>query len=234
MFVTEIIRKIAHENIDPQMLSVTGWYITGLLVAFAIALLWIVARVLLRWMRLVLLRWSIWFVQKKHKDDLYSVRQRIQDKFLGQIRWAKKGFQSFHLAWQEARPHGDDKAILPIRLREFLSPEDVLDGVRNRRLAEALPGFFVALGIFGTFLGLVLGLQDLEFGKLDNLQSGVGHLVSGLSLAFFTSLAGIAMSIAFSFIYRLSINRLERSFLALDSLLSEIYPYDSCPFGKRA
>lgn len=227
LIATEIIRKIAPENIDPQMLSVTVWYITGLLLVFFSFLLWIVMRVFIRWIRLVVLRWSIWFVRKKQKGDLDSVRLSIQDKFIGQIGWAKDGFKSFHLAWMEARPQGEDKAILPIRLREFLTPEIVLDGARNRRLAEALPGIFVALGIFGTFLGLILGLQDLEFGKLDNLQEGVGHLISGLSLAFLTSLGGIALSITFSFIYRFCITRLERSFLALDNLLSKIYPYDS-------
>lgn len=227
MILTEVVRKIAPENIDPQMLSITGWYITGLLVVFVIALILIVLPVLTRWVRLVSLCGAIRNVRKLQKGDLQSVRHSIQDKFIGQIGWAKDGFQSFHLAWQEARPQGENNAILPIRLREFLSPEVVLDGARNRRLAEALPGIFVAMGIFGTFLGLVLGLQDLEFGKLNNLQEGVGHLISGLSLAFLTSLGGIALSIVFSFIYRFSITRLERSSLALDNLLSEIYPYDS-------
>ena len=227
MIVTEVIRKIAPENIDPQMLLITGWYLTSLLAVFFIALLFIVLPVLIRWVRLANLRGAIRNVRKSQKGALYSVRQSIQDKFMGQIGWAKDGFKSFHLAWQEARPQGEDNAIMPIRLREFLSPEVVLDGARNRRLAEALPGIFVALGIFGTFLGLVLGLQDLEFGKLDNLQEGVGHLISGLSLAFLTSLGGIALSIAFSVIYRFSVTRLERSFLTLDNLLSEIYPYDS-------
>lgn len=227
MLITEMLRKIAPEKIDPQMLSITEWYITGLFVVFLVALLWIVLRILIRWIRLVKLRGAIWYEKRRQKDNLDSVRQCIQEKLIRRIGWVSSGFQSFHTAWHEARPREEEKAILPIRLREFISPEVVLDGARNRRLAEALPGIFVALGIFGTFLGLVLGLQDLKFGKLDNLQEGVGHLISGLSLAFLTSLAGIALSILFSIIYRLSITRLERSFLSLDNFLSVIYPYDS-------
>ena len=60
----------------------------------------------------------------------------------------------------------------------------MLESGRNRRIAEALPGIFVALGIFGTFLGLVLGLKDLKLDQLETLKDSVGHLVSGLSLAF--------------------------------------------------
>ena len=94
-------------------------------------------------------------------------------------------------------------------------------------MAESIPGIFVSFGILGTFYGLISGLGDIELDKLENLQAGVGHLISGLSIAFSTSLVGIAMSIVFSFIYRLMITRLERSFLSLDNRLTNIFPFNS-------
>lgn len=227
MLINELLRNIAPETIDAQILAITGWYLTGLLSIFILFSAWILLRVLIRWGQLAKLYISILYASKKHKGNLDSLRPHLHAKLIKRMGWAKIGLQSFHLAWQEARPQGEDKAILPIRLREYLPPEVVLDGVRNRRIAEALPGIFVALGIFGTFLGLVLGLQNLEFGKLDNLQAGVGFLISGLSLAFLTSLGGIALSILFSIIDRFSITLLERSLFALDNLFAEIYPYDS-------
>ena len=111
-------------------------------------------------------------------------------------------FRNTDFAWAEARPQGEERAVIPVRLRDFLTPEVVLESGRNRRMAEALPGIFVALGIFGTFLGLVLGLKDLKLDQLETLKDSVGHLISGLSLAFLTSLAGIALSVIFSFSYR--------------------------------
>jgi methyl-accepting chemotaxis protein len=224
--IQTFISWIAPKDIDPQMLRITENYLAGLLILFLVFFLWIVGRVSIRWIQLIVTHRKIRNFKKK-SQDLKSIRSYLKDNLFKKKSWAKDGFEAFCVAWDESRPRNEDKAIMPVRLREFLTPEIVLDGVRNRRLAEALPGIFVALGIFGTFLGLVLGLQGLEFGKLDTLQDGVGQLISGLSLAFLTSLAGIALSIIFSFFYRMAISRLERSFLALDTILCRFYPYNS-------
>ncbi|GEM_PF-881243 len=222
----QLISEIAPKSFDPVMLRNTEFYINILVALFIIFFILITFRVFIRWIGVLLCRVKIRRSLKK-TTELRRVRQEIPDLVSRYCGWAKEGFQEFRMAWEEARLPEESKAVLPIRLREFLTPEMVLDNVRNRRMAEALPGIFVALGIFGTFLGLVLGLGELEFGKLENLQNGVSHLISGLSLAFLTSLAGIALSIVFSLSYRLSINRLERSFLALDGLLCRIYPFES-------
>ena len=154
-----------------------------------------------------------------------TTRQKIHKTLFKHTRWAKDHFNSFRIAWEDARDRNEDIAIMPIRIREFLTPEIVLDGARNRRIAEALPGIFVAIGIFGTFLGLVLGLSDLRIDELENLKQGVGHLLSGLSLAFYTSLMGIFLSILYSILYRWRISSLERSLLKFDTLLCTLYPF---------
>ncbi len=222
----KLILAIAPKEFEPEMLQNTELYIQLLVTIFLVASLWISIRVLARWIGLALCRLSIRSTLKKEEPSK-NIRSSIDAKVKRYISWAFDGYKNFHLAWEEARLPQEDKAVIPIRLREFLTAEMVLDGVRNRRIAEALPGVFVALGIFGTFLGLVLGLGGIEFGKLENLQKGVGHLISGLSLAFLTSLAGIALSIAFSISYRFTITRLERSFLALDELFCHIFPFES-------
>ena len=212
------------------MLLITSTCLWVLISIFIFFSFWIVGRILLRWIQIKI---NLFIINRllKNSEDLKTARQKIKEKvFKGILKggvWANDNFESFHVAWEEARARGEDKALLPIRVREFLPPEIVLDGARNRRIAEALPGILVALGIFGTFLGLVLGLKGLEIGKLDNLREAVGHLISGLSLAFLTSLFGIAFSIFFSILYRVSISLLERSFLNLDMRLCRVYPYDS-------
>ena len=50
------------------------------------------------------------------------------------------------------------------------------------------------MGIFGTFLGIVLGL--LEFNQLD-IEASIPPLLEGLKTAFITSLAGILFSLIF-------------------------------------
>ena len=68
---------------------------------------------------------------------------------------------------------------------------------------------FVTLGLFGTFLGLALSVSSLTellstssseewLGILDNVGSGLFSALSGMGVAFYTSLVGVACSIVFT------------------------------------
>jgi chromosome segregation ATPase len=57
-----------------------------------------------------------------------------------------------------------------------------------------VPTLLTTMGIFGTFLGIVLGL--LDFNQLD-IEASIPPLLEGLKTAFITSLAGILLSLVF-------------------------------------
>lgn len=57
-----------------------------------------------------------------------------------------------------------------------------------------VPTLLTTMGIFGTFLGIVLGL--LDFNQLD-IEASIPPLLEGLKTAFITSLAGILLSLIF-------------------------------------
>ncbi|WP_220738859.1 MotA/TolQ/ExbB proton channel family protein, partial [Shewanella sp. c952] len=59
---------------------------------------------------------------------------------------------------------------------------------------QYVPTLLTTMGIFGTFLGIVLGL--LEFNQLD-IEASIPPLLEGLKTAFITSLAGILLSLIF-------------------------------------
>lgn len=59
---------------------------------------------------------------------------------------------------------------------------------------QYVPTLLTTMGIFGTFLGIVLGL--LEFNQLD-IETSIPPLLEGLKTAFITSLAGILFSLIF-------------------------------------
>ncbi|RTR34753.1 MotA/TolQ/ExbB proton channel family protein [Shewanella atlantica] len=59
---------------------------------------------------------------------------------------------------------------------------------------QYVPTLLTTMGIFGTFLGIVLGL--LEFNQLD-IEASIPPLLEGLKTAFITSLAGIFSSLIF-------------------------------------
>ena len=62
------------------------------------------------------------------------------------------------------------------------------------RFTESAPTLLTMLGIFGTFVGIVVGLLDFDTEKLD---SSIGDLLEGLKTAFITSLAGMFFGIIF-------------------------------------
>jgi methyl-accepting chemotaxis protein len=149
-------------------------------------------------------------------------------------KWARPHFRAFVASWRDARLEGEERAAVCVSIRSFLTPDVVLHQAANQRTSEALPGIFLALGIFGTFLGLVLGLQDIQIGgRLQEMEEGVRNLVQGLSLAFLTSLVGISSSVLFSFLHKTTVRRLEQAVQRLDASLAEIFPCASEEFYGR-
>ena len=75
-----------------------------------------------------------------------------------------------------------------------------------------MPGILTAIGVVGTFAGLQMGLAALsgsvsataaaggsELGEVESLKQGIFAMISGASIAFMTSLWGVALSVSFNF-----------------------------------
>jgi ABC-type transporter Mla subunit MlaD len=62
---------------------------------------------------------------------------------------------------------------------------------------DAAPGILTALGILGTFLGIVIGLMQLKVnGSAAELSGEVASLIASLGVSFRTSIWGLLLSIA--------------------------------------
>jgi len=59
------------------------------------------------------------------------------------------------------------------------------------------------------------------------MTKGVKSLISGLSLAFASSLLGILFSVLFSFRYKVIISKFENTFLSFDESICKCFPYHS-------
>ncbi len=64
----------------------------------------------------------------------------------------------------------------------------------HTEFVDYVPTLLTTLGIFGTFLGIVLGLLDFN---QSNIEKSIPPLLEGLKTAFITSLAGIFTSLVF-------------------------------------
>lgn len=79
----------------------------------------------------------------------------------------------------------------------FFNARTLASGLTASRLLAAAPSFLVAIGVLGTFVGLTIGLGGLAdtTNDIDALKGGIDTLISGASVAFMTSVWGVAFSL---------------------------------------
>lgn len=104
-------------------------------------------------------------------------------------------------AWHEFREtlvEYDGTVFNTVDARQFLDAERLRGHRIPPRLIREVPAALTALGILGTFLGLILGLRGLniQIGTDEYIQS-VDRLIQGIDTAYYTSIWGITASLLF-------------------------------------
>ena len=73
-------------------------------------------------------------------------------------------------------------------------------------VAAQIPGTLTGLGILGTFIGLITGISEIGFSSVDAALTSVQTLLNGIHVAFYTSIAGVILSILFNILHRITWN----------------------------
>lgn len=96
----------------------------------------------------------------------------------------------------------------------------------NRKLIELIPAIFVSLGLLGTFWGITTGISDINTnGSVENIQLSINTLLNGMQFAFYSSIVGIVISLAFQLFDRIILyKRLLNSYDNLILVLDEVFP----------
>lgn len=93
-------------------------------------------------------------------------------------------------ALRAAYPSGaHDEALDP---RVAFEPDRLLPPDYNVRLDSAVAGMFTAIGIIGTFIGLIIAFFGLDLG---DAARSIQPLIGGMTVAFLNSLVGVFASI---------------------------------------
>lgn len=144
-----------------------------------------------------------------------------------------KAYASVVAAWTEYREtlvlHGEGEARHlrnSVRPSTFLNLEDLEYGAGFWRI---VPGLFVTIGLFLTFLGLVAALSVMNVGSADPaaLQASLDNLLTTASAKFIMSLTGLACSIIFTVVLRIGLGRLEHHIHALCSRVEYLLKFIS-------
>jgi len=107
----------------------------------------------------------------------------------------------------------------------FFNTHSLARGVTESRLLSALPGILTALGVFGTFVGLQLGISALDFSQeAGALQTSVKTLIAGAAVAFSTSVWGVGTSMVFNFFEKVMEQLLRRRIYALQVRIDALFP----------
>ena len=79
-----------------------------------------------------------------------------------------------------------------------------------RGVIAQIPGTLTGLGILGTFVGLLLGLRSISFITVEAALGSVQSILAGIDTAFYTSIAGVILSILFNIINNVLRNIMNR------------------------
>lgn len=107
--------------------------------------------------------------------------------------------------------------------------EDLLDRVSMNSFNSGVPGTLTGIGILGTFLGLSMGLGAFSGDDIFTISDNVGALLSGMKVAFHTSVYGIFFSLVFNMIYR---SLMSDAYKTLDEFL-DVFRQTTQPFSGK-
>lgn len=130
-----------------------------------------------------------------------------------------------YVARSMLRFFGKQPLQLQGRLGWVVDLEMLCDPRRNFRAhpgfgkSEVMPGVLTGIGILFTFLGLSAGIFGLDPTNAEQLTSGVSRLLSGMSLAFLTSIAGLGTSLWWTWRNKLCNAAFEAAFAELSLML---------------
>lgn len=103
--------------------------------------------------------------------------------------------------------------------------EDILALYSWQGVISQIPGTLTGLGILGTFIGLLMGLRDVSFVTVDTALESIQTILSGINTAFYTSIAGVILSIIFNISNNILRNIMNREMgLFLENFHKRIIP----------
>ncbi len=158
-------------------------------------------------------------------DELLSKREEITQKMIKN--------PEYQGIWEEF-----DESLVDFRgelhntldASHFFNVHSLAHTLADNRLIAAIPGLLTAMGVIGTFVGLQVGLGEISSSGLgtsltevDEINQGIGNLISSATIAFMTSVWGVGASILFNFIEKILERNVRSSVFKLQLQVDRLY-----------
>lgn len=95
-----------------------------------------------------------------------------------------------------------DQRGLSCDVEDYINDETTLRDFAHFQLSEVIPGILTSLGILGTFIGLMRGLGHLDLSSANKTVTSIHVMISGMTFAYGTSIAGLVCSLVFNILFR--------------------------------
>ncbi|WPP45881.1 anti-phage ZorAB system protein ZorA [Pseudomonas sp. AN-1] len=165
-------------------------------------------------------------LQDQSRDNLAINRRDILQRAKG---LKPKGIGELWQAFDESLATASDNRRLfnTLDAEHFFNAGSLAPEITGSRLLAAAPGFLVAIGVLGTFVGLTVGLVGLQLTEqadVNQLKGGIHNLIAGAAVAFMTSVWGVGASLLLNFIEKLAERFVLSNVRALQARIDELYP----------
>lgn len=157
-------------------------------------------------------------------DELVSRRGDLQDQ-------AERSDDVVRHLWREfdeTLVESPDRKSLwnTLDAEHFFNSQALAPPLMHNRLLTVVPSILTAIGVLGTFIGLTTGLNGMDLhtdSTVDELKTGIDHLIGGAAVAFMTSVWGVLFSLITNFTEKLMERDVANRISALQGLVDELF-----------
>lgn len=156
--------------------------------------------------------------KKMEKQALENIKEAIKsqpdaqwtnytlNELFEQQNSKSKFVQQWKRYYERVSKNDEDEKI---KVERYLGVEALTYAVGERGILDVGGGVHTSIGVLGTFIGLIIGLSDLNTLDAEQLRSGIDTLMSGMTTAFVTSVIGVVLSLAWLVFDRVSTMKLD-------------------------
>ena len=116
----------------------------------------------------------------------------------------------------------DNKYYQVSDAEDLFNENSLIKEKMNMKILNYIPQLFVGLGIFGTFLGLSLGLSQINLKDTGDLGQ-INNLIEGVQTSFYTSLYGMFFSISITLLFNNYMSQIEKRIFILRDKLNSLF-----------
>lgn len=155
----------------------------------------------------------------------YDVRFYDIDKVFSENNFLKDAWNEYKKTLTKAQESDRTHLYSTQAVSDYINFSSVTRNV-NIEFWQNLGGVFTGIGILGTFFGLVIGLSgiDVTTANIDEMKTSIGSLLSGISVAFITSLLGVVFALGFNYFHNKCVTNAKENLAFVVEILEDMYP----------